>query len=53
MKKIIAAIIPARSGSKAIKNKNIIIFNKKPLIAHSILTAKKCRINKIILSTIQ
>ena len=51
MKKIIAAIIPARSGSKAIKNKNIIIFNKKPLIAHSILTAKKCRINKIILST--
>ena len=51
MKKIIAAIIPARSGSKAIKNKNIIIFNKKILIAHSILTAKKCRINKIILST--
>ena len=51
MKKIIAAIIPARSGSKAIKNKNIVVFNKKPLIAHSILTAKKCRINKIILST--
>ena len=28
MKKIIAAIIPARSGSKAIKNKNIVILIK-------------------------
>lgn len=28
------AILPARSGSKRIKNKNIKIFNNKPMIAH-------------------
>ena len=49
MKKIIAAIIPARSGSKAIKNKNIIIFNKNKYSFN--FDSKKCRINKIILST--
>ena len=37
------ALIPARSGSKEIKNKNIKLFNKKPLIAHSIISAKKSR----------
>lgn len=40
MKNIIA-IIPARSGSKGIKNKNIIEFKGKPLLAHSITYAKK------------
>ena len=35
----IAAIIPARGGSKGIPNKNIINFCGKPLIAWSILQA--------------
>lgn len=33
------AIIPARGGSKRIKNKNIKLFNGKPLIAYSIEAA--------------
>ena len=46
------AFIPARSGSKSIKNKNIVILKKKPLLAHSLLTAKKCKnIDKIIFSS--
>tara|TARA_Y100000992_G_scaffold234021_1_gene164928 strand:- start:334 stop:1050 length:717 start_codon:yes stop_codon:yes gene_type:complete len=46
------AFIPARSGSKGIKNKNIIKLNNKPLIAHSIEHAKKIKkITKIIFST--
>ena len=36
-------IIPARSGSKSIKDKNIAKVNDKPLIAWSISTAKKCK----------
>ena len=34
-------VIPARSGSKRIENKNRILFNKKPLIEHTIEYAKK------------
>ena len=34
-------LIPARSGSKSIKNKNIKKLCGKPLIAYSILAAKK------------
>ena len=37
-------IIPARSESKRIKNKNIIDFFGKPIIAYSIITAKKTKI---------
>ena len=45
-------MIPARGGSKGLKNKNIKLLNKKPLIAWSILAAKKCKlIDKIIVST--
>lgn len=37
----IVSIIPARAGSKGIKGKNIISFENKPLIAHSIIISKK------------
>lgn len=52
MKKKVLCVIPARGGSKGLKNKNIKLLNKKPLIAWSILAAKKCKlIDKIIVST--
>jgi CMP-N-acetylneuraminic acid synthetase len=45
-------LIPARKNSKGIKNKNLKIFNKKPLIYWTIKVAKKCKyINRIIVST--
>ena len=37
----IIAVIPARGGSKKIKNKNILKINKKPLIYYSIKVSKK------------
>jgi len=40
----IIAIIPARSGSKRIKNKNIKNFNKKPLIAWTIESALRSKL---------
>jgi CMP-N,N'-diacetyllegionaminic acid synthase len=46
------AVIPARAGSKSLKNKNIKKFLKLPLMAHSILAAKKNKlIKKIIFSS--
>ena len=46
------ALIPARSGSLRLKNKNIKIINGKPLIAHTIEQAKKVKkITRIIVST--
>ncbi len=46
------AIIPARLGSKRLKNKNFLNFNGKPLINWTIDQALKCKnINKIIIST--
>ena len=52
MKKDIICIIPARRGSKRIKNKNIINFYGKPLIIYSVLNAKKSNIfKKILVST--
>ena len=48
----ILAIIPARSGSKSIKDKNIISYKGKPLIYHSIQIALKSKlINRVIVST--
>ena len=40
----ILCTICARKGSKEIKNKNIIKFNGKPLICHTINQAKKIKI---------
>lgn len=52
MKNSILCIIPARKGSKGLKNKNIKNLNGKPLIAWSILAAKKSKyLKKIIVST--
>ena len=51
-KKNVLAVIPARSESKGIKNKNIKILNGKPLIYYTIKYAKKCNfIDHIIVST--
>ena len=44
MTKNIWAIIPARSGSKSIKEKNIMPLNKKPLIFYTIRSALKSKI---------
>ena len=38
------AVIPARLGSTRIKNKNIVVFKGKPMIAWSILAARKSRL---------
>jgi len=53
VKKIkILAIIPCRSGSKGIKNKNIINIFGKPLIFYSIFFTRECKfIDKILVST--
>jgi len=49
---MIVCIIPARKGSKRIKNKNIKILNGKPLIEYTIIEAKKSKLlDKIIVST--
>lgn len=46
------AIIPARGGSKRIKNKNIISFNGKPMIAWTILAARESGLfDRILVST--
>lgn len=46
------AIIPARSGSKGLKDKNIRLLVDKPLIAYSIAAAKdSCLFSRIMLST--
>ena len=48
----ILAVIPARGGSKGIKNKNLVNFNGKPLIYWTIQAAKKSKlISEIVVST--
>lgn len=48
----VLALIPARSGSKSIKNKNILDFNGLPMFVHSVNQAKDSKyINRIIVST--
>ena len=48
MKKNIWAIIAARSGSKGVKDKNIKLLNKKPLITYTIKNAIKSGVFKKI-----
>ena len=51
MKKILA-LIPARSGSKGIPNKNIKLFNGRPLIEWTIKLALKSKlIDKVVVSS--
>ena len=51
-KKKILAIIPARAGSRGLKNKNIRLINNRPLIYWPIFAARKSKyINKVILSS--
>lgn len=46
------ALIPARSGSQGIKNKNITLINGKPLLAYSVETALTLKgINKAYITT--
>ena len=48
----VLAIIPARSGSKSVRDKNIRIMNGKPMLAYSIEHALvSSRIDRVIVST--
>jgi hypothetical protein len=51
MNNFFVAIIPARSGSKSIKNKNMALVNNKPMIHWSIVEALKSNHIKEILIT--
>ncbi len=52
MRKKILAIIPARSGSKRIPNKNIRNFLGRPLIAYTIKQARACKfIDRVMVDT--
>ena len=47
----ILAVIPARAGSRGIKNKNIKKLNKKSLIEYTFLAATKSNLKDIFLIT--
>ncbi len=52
MKRAVIAIIPARGGSKGVKNKNIVDLNGKPLITYTLAAATRSKtISRIVLST--
>ena len=52
MKKNFVAVIPARGGSKGVKNKNIKLLDSYPLIFYSIHVASKLKnIQKFIVTT--
>ena len=48
----IVGIIPARGGSKRIPKKNLKLLKNKPLIAYTIIEAKKSKLlNSVYVST--
>ena len=47
----VVCIIPARSGSKRLKNKNLLLINQKSLIQHAVDFASVINSNKIIFSS--
>jgi N-acylneuraminate cytidylyltransferase len=47
----VIAIIPARGGSKRVPGKNLMILAGHPLIAHSILQARRSRARDVYVST--
>ena len=48
----VLCLIPARAGSKRIRGKNIKMFGGKPLVAHTILQARKVKfVDRIIVDT--
>ena len=50
--KRVLALIPARGGSKGIKDKNITPLCGKPLIAYSVLAAKESQyIDDVVVTT--
>jgi len=49
---IIYSLVCARSGSKGLKDKNILDYNGHPMLTHSIMISKKCDlINRTFVST--
>ena len=44
-------IIPARSGSKRLKNKNMKLLNGIPLLGHKIKSCLKAGLGEVIVST--
>ena len=47
----VVGFIPARGGSKGIKDKNLIMLAGYPLVAHAILTLKVAGVNDVYVST--
>jgi len=48
----VLALIPARCGSKSIKDKNVRLFRGKPLLAHSVLQAFEAQtVQRVVVST--
>jgi CMP-N-acetylneuraminic acid synthetase len=48
----VLAIVPARSGSKSIPDKNVVSFRGKPLLVHSIEHARAARnVDRVLVST--
>ena len=48
----VCALIPARSGSKSVKDKNIRIMNGKPMLAYSVIHANEAKsVDSVFVST--